>query len=87
MREKHSLTTYSRSTDDSTVDYLSMLGREDRKRRFSERLEDRGLKETVDLQKLFRQIQIQVFIRTTGCFRFIVQMFEFITKGRKHPSS
>ena len=55
----------SRSTDDSTVDYLSMLGREDRRRRFSERLEDKGLKETVDLQKLFRQIQIQVFSSTS----------------------
>ena len=61
MREKHSLAKHcSRSTDDSTVDYLSMLGREDRRRRFSERLEDRGLRETVDMQKLFRQIQIQV---------------------------
>ena len=50
----------SLSTDDSTVDYNSMLGIEDRRKRFSEEVEDADLKESVHLKKLYRQIQRQV---------------------------
>ena len=50
----------SYSIDDSKVDYLSLLGLEDRKRRFSEVLVDTELKETMMLQKQYRQIQRQV---------------------------
>ena len=46
--------------DDSMVDYLSMLGREDRQRRFSEDVVDTGVKDTVRLKKLYRQLQRQV---------------------------
>ena len=48
------------SADDSTVDYISMLGLEERRRRFSEEVEDADLKESVHLQKLYRQVQRQV---------------------------
>ena len=40
-----------------------MLGLEDRRRRFSEEVEDADLKESVHLQKLYRQIQRQVHCR------------------------
>ena len=51
----------SYSIDDSKVDYLNRsLGLEDRKRRFSEVLVDTELKETMMLQKQYRQIQRQV---------------------------
>ena len=50
----------SLSTDDSTVDYNSMLGIEDRRKRFSEEVEDGDLKQSVLLQKVYRQIQRQV---------------------------
>ena len=51
------------STDDITVDYLSILDLEDRKKRFSARVEDADLRETVHLQKLYRQVQRQVHCR------------------------
>ena len=51
------------SADDSTVDYISMLGLEDKRRRFSKEVEDADLKESVHLQKLYRQIQRQVHCR------------------------
>ena len=50
----------SYSIDDSKVDYLSLLGLEDRKRRFSEVLVDTELKETMMLRKQYRQIQRQL---------------------------
>ena len=53
----------SLSLDDSTVDYISMLGMEDRRCRFSEELEDAELKESVHLKKFYRQIQRQVHCR------------------------
>ena len=46
--------------DDTKVDYTSLLGLEDRKRRFSEDVVDRDTKDRVRLQKLYRQIQRQV---------------------------
>jgi len=46
--------------DDIMVDYSSVMDREDKKKRFSEELEDKELKESLKLQKLYRQIQRQV---------------------------
>ena len=42
------------------VDYSSVLGREDKRKRFSEELEDTELKDSLELQKLYRKIQRQV---------------------------
>ena len=53
----------SMSKDDIMVDYSSVLDREDKKKRFSEELEDKELKESLKLQKLYRQIQRQVHCR------------------------
>ena len=50
----------SYSLDDSTVDYMSMMDQEDRKRRFSEDVVERELKDTVRLQKMYRQLQRHV---------------------------
>ena len=50
----------SYSFDDSKVDYLSILGLEDKKRRFSEDVVDMELKDSVKLKKIFRQIQRDV---------------------------
>ena len=44
------------SADDSKVDYTSMLGLEDRRKRFSEEVVDMDLKDSVRLQKMYRQI-------------------------------
>ena len=55
--------TSALSIDDSTVDYTSMLGMEDRRKRFSEEVVDTDLKDSVRLQKLYRQIQRQVHCR------------------------
>ena len=55
--------TSALSIDDSTVDYTSMLGLEDRRKRFSEEVVDADLKDSVRLQKLYRQIQRQVHCR------------------------
>ena len=49
------------SEDDSVVDYTSMLGREERRQRFSEEVLDRDLKDSVRLQKMYRQLQRQVY--------------------------
>lgn len=48
------------SVDDARVDYTSLLDGEDRARRFSEDVVDIDLKDSVRLQKLYRQIQRQV---------------------------
>ena len=53
----------SSSFDDSNVDYTSLLGLEDRKRRFSEVVVDMELKDSVRLQKMYRQIQREVHCR------------------------
>ena len=55
--------TSALSIDDSRVNYTSMLGLEDRKKRFSEEVVDLDLKDSVRLQKLYRQIQRQVHCR------------------------
>ena len=51
------------SVDDSKVDYTSLLGLEDRRKRFSEEVVDMDLKDSVRLQKMYRQIQRQVHCR------------------------
>ena len=48
------------SVDDTKVDYTSLLGLEDRRRRFSEDVVDPGTKDIVRIQKMFREIQRQV---------------------------
>ena len=50
----------SYSMDDSNVDYMSILGLEDRKRRFSEDVVDVELMDSVRLQKMYRQLQRHV---------------------------
>ena len=49
--------------DDTKVDYTSLMGLEDRRRRFSEDVVDVVTKENVNMQKLYRQIQRQVYCR------------------------
>ena len=51
----------SSSEDDSKVDYTSMLGKEERRQRFSEELVDKDLKDIVRIQKMYRQLQRQVY--------------------------
>ena len=46
--------------DDTMINYTSMIGLEDKRRRFSEDVVDMDLKESERLKKLFRQIQRQV---------------------------
>ena len=46
--------------DDTMIDYTSMMGREDKMRRFSEDVVDMDLKDSERLKKLYRQIQRQV---------------------------
>ena len=50
----------SYSMDDSNVDYVSILGLEERKRRFSEDVVDMELMDSVRLQKMYRQLQRHV---------------------------
>ena len=50
----------SQSKDDSIVDYTSVLSKEDKRKRFSEELVDKELKEIMRLKKLYRQLQRQV---------------------------
>ena len=47
------------SIDDTRVTYNSLLGREDRRRRFSE-VVDREVKEGLMIQKQYRQMQRQI---------------------------
>ena len=51
----------SSSEDDSKVDYTSMLGVEERRQRFSEEVVDKDLKDSVRVQKMYRQLQRQVY--------------------------
>ena len=46
--------------DDTMINYTSMMGMEDRKRRFSEDVVDMELKDSERVKKLYRQIQRQV---------------------------
>ena len=42
--------------DDTMIDYTSMMGMEDKKRRFSEDVVDMDLKDSERVKKLYRQI-------------------------------
>ena len=46
--------------DDAMIDYSSMMGMEDKKRRFSEDVVDMDLKNSERVKKLYRLIQRQV---------------------------
>ena len=45
------------------VDYTSLLSLEDRRRRFSEVLDDKNLRDTIRMEKMFRQLQRQGYCR------------------------
>ena len=49
-----------RCCDDARVDYTSLLGLEDRRKRFSEELLDTELRDSVQLQKMYRELQRQI---------------------------
>ena len=49
------------SEDDSKVDYTSLLGLDDKRKRFSEDVVDKNVKETIRLQKMYRELQRQVY--------------------------
>lgn len=51
------------SMDDSSVDYTSILDQEDMVRRWSEDVVDLELRDSVRLNKLYRQLQRQVYCR------------------------
>ena len=51
------------SVDDSQVDYYRLLKEEERRRRFSEVLDDEDLRETIRMEKMLRQIQRKVYFR------------------------
>ena len=51
------------NADDIQADYYSALGEEERMRRFSEVLDDENLRETIRMEKMFRQIQRKVYFR------------------------
>ena len=46
--------------DDTQIDYVSLMGREEAKRRFSEDVVDTELRDSIRVQKMFRQIQREV---------------------------
>ena len=46
--------------DDNMIDYTSMMGLEDKRRRFSEDVVDMDLKDSERLKKFYRQMQRQV---------------------------
>ena len=56
LKRRDSATT----RDDSNIDYLSVLGHDDKTRRFSEDLVDVDVKSNLQLRKLYRQIQRQI---------------------------
>ena len=51
----------SKAVDDTKVEYTSLLSMEERRRRFSEVLEDQSLVQTIRVEKMFRQMQKQVY--------------------------
>ena len=50
----------SMTVDDTKIDYTSLLGTEERKMRFSEDMVDMDLKDSIKLQKMYKQIQRQI---------------------------
>jgi hypothetical protein len=59
-REEKARRSSSITMDDTMIDYTSMMGLEDKKRRFSEDVVDMELKDSERVKKLYRQIQRQV---------------------------
>ena len=56
----YTYTGWFRCCDDARVDYTSLLGLEDRRKRFSEELLDTELRDSVQLQKMYRELQRQI---------------------------
>ena len=54
------LVTSLLSADDSKVDYTSLLGVDDKRRRFSEDVVDTSIKDSIRVQKMYRKLQRQV---------------------------
>ena len=50
----------SSTVDDTNIDYVSLMGREEARMRFSEDVVDTELRDSIRLQKMFRQIQREV---------------------------
>ena len=46
--------------DDARIDYTDLLDSDQRRKRFSEELLDNDLRESVRLQKMYRELQRQV---------------------------
>ena len=59
------------SVDDSKVDYTSQLDIEERRRRLSDCLVDKNLEETIRLEKMFRQMQRQLYCGSHNRVRFL----------------
>ena len=53
--------TVASAEDDIRVDYMSMLDTEEKRQRFSEEVQDMDLKDSLRLQKKFRQLQRQAY--------------------------
>ena len=51
----------SDAVDDTRVEYTSLLSMEERRRRFSEVLDDQSLAKTIRVEKMFRQMQRKVY--------------------------
>ena len=74
----------SMTMDDSMVDYMSMMGIEDRKRRFSEDVADMEVKDSERMKKLYRQFQRQVNCSQENkveLLTVIIFFFNFILKN------
>ena len=78
----------SDAVDDTRVEYTSLLSMEERRRRFSEVLDDQSLAKTIRVEKMFRQMQRKVYcsmdITTVGFhisfyFHEHTHMFSFST--------
>ena len=54
------------SEDDAKVDYTSLLDLEDRRKRFSEDVVDKNLKDSIRIKKMYRDLQRQVHGNGTG---------------------
>ena len=54
----------STTKDDTIIDYTSVLDQDDQRRRYSEKLVDADVKDSLELRKLYRQIQRQVHCNT-----------------------
>ena len=67
--------------DDTEIDYISMLGVEEKRRRFSEDVVDMDLKDSVKIKKLYRQIQRQVHCNQDSKEIPTVRIITLLTRG------